>query len=795
MPKYNALHLNLIEALGRSLPTFAPARSHSKDKGYGYIVRMRNRLTRPDEDGMDVLTKMQFSPKKLYHGNGTRMSHPTFDTPETTDIPDIAKECGISVREILGDKRLMRQQPVLHAVLRYADAFFRLALTDHPENEGYLSDRTMDMAQTIAEAFDKIPTTAEMAQLSVTNPAAYQAGMKMINYLNAYADFNDPELLAPAEKADTPEAQEKYRERVRRFGLLQNAWEDLNQVPYKDIGAFFDETGNEKSHAQVNSVFGEQKKRERCSTQLAGIKRLVDQGLTIQEARFISDFHSGMKDMNGELGGLTSLERIVEPIQSKFRRAVELSKICQEKLTQGVITEEEKNQLIKDIGTASEELSAAFQNTVLEKSKAKSEEERGIIADSTTLRETCCFEYTLPGGLFNRASEMKNRVIGLENAQKWANRMEMAPAYQILKATGTSYLGESGSQQSKDYKAMMNAFKHLTRQAKKFRLSPVEKQGVMENSLVAAEKGKAYLDSVFAANPAQMDRKQLGATRQRVVGALAAMHALNPERADGYLEKTAALFGQPLTWDGIRTMTRQAADRKPNYSKYVRLHCGNAVEALPDAKLAEYAAKVTTGTMYLDDPQKKFDVNATRESANRLMNSPDFKAAIKAAGPAKVREALQSGDPFKVALLTAGTSQRYQLEADSRRQLQKLAAGMETDGRSDQWVALKTALSSKKADSRAVFQAVEDYVKGKKSVTNDPQRKASVKLALDALAIAAKDGDTVAKARAKILVDRFNEVRHAEAGDRNFVDLKNYGKPRQMIVEPDAQSERSSILY
>ena len=57
-----------------------------------------------------------------------------------------------------------------------------------------------------------------------------------------------------------------------------------------------------------------------------------------------------------------------------------------------------------------------------------------------------------------------------------------------------------------------------------------------------------------------------------------------------------------------------------------------------------------------------------------------------------------------------------------------------------------------------------------------------MKLALDALAIVAENGDDVARARAQILVDRFNEVREAHPGDRNHVGLRDYGH----VPEPEA---------
>ena len=106
-------------------------------------------------------------------------------------------------------------------------------------------------------------------------------------------------------------------------------------------------------------------------------------------------------------------------------------------------------------------------------------------------------------------------------------------------------------------------------------------------------------------------------------------------------------------------------------------------------------------------------------------------------------------------------------------------------------------------DSRKVFDAIEDYVKGKKSVSRDQQRKESVKIALDALAIVAENGDAVAKAIAQILIDRFNQVRRTGPEDPNHSKLADYGKnvaaglssrqkSRTMLIRSEIFSEKIS---
>lgn len=188
----------------------------------------------------------------------------------------------------------------------------------------------------------------------------------------------------------------------------------------------------------------------------------------------------------------------------------------------------------------------------------------------------------------------------------------------------------------------------------------------------------------------------------------------------------------------------------------------------------------------MDEPNRPFDLNVPRAYAEKLQTMPGFHAAMRAYGPAAVRQSLRSGNMQNIVNIFKGGPERYAVNRQTRTKLQQLAAGMQTEHRSKEWAALKNALSNPDMkDSQAVFSAVEGYVKGKKAVSGNLQRQESVKLALDALAIVAENGDHVAKARAQILVDRFNAVRKTHPGDRNHVNLANYGNvPAQNEAQP-----------
>ena len=235
------------------------------------------------------------------------------------------------------------------------------------------------------------------------------------------------------------------------------------------------------------------------------------------------------------------------------------------------------------------------------------------------------------------------------------------------------------------------------------------------------------------------------------------------------------------------------APQERSFRRYCWLHSGSAVNKCSNDKLPEYAAKVIAAA-YLErklGAQGKFDLSQVHQYAEALQGSANFKAAVQAVGSPRIREAMHNGRIAEVTDLLVGGSARYKVGQKAKQQFADLAANMDTKGRSEEWKALKRALENKDmADSSAVFDTVEKYLKGKKSVRRDQKGKDSVDLALRAVAIAANSGDGVAKQRARILVDRINTVRKTGPGDRHYVDLNKYledakGQPNKAPAEKD----------
>ena len=215
--------------------------------------------------------------------------------------------------------------------------------------------------------------------------------------------------------------------------------------------------------------------------------------------------------------------------------------------------------------------------------------------------------------------------------------------------------------------------------------------------------------------------------------------------------------------------------RERSYRSYCYKHTGAAASRIPDEKLGEYAAKVTAAAL-LQRKQSAFDLKALHHYAEVLQKSPNFIAAVRSAGTEKLRDVLIGGRVSDLAELTLGGKERYALSVQGRSRLAQMGAAMK-ENKTPEWNKLKAALEDPGAkDSGEIFDAAEKFLKGKKSVRRRQEDREAVDLAISAVAVAARDGDPVAKKRAQILVNRINQVRDVAPGEPNHVDLRDYPK-------------------
>ena len=786
MPKYTQRHLDIVQAMAQALPAFPPAAHLSDESGWGYLVKFRNYLLSHEnpETGADLATYYTMISKSVETGSGVKVQELNMPGVLGKSVAEGITSCDECIRDILKDRDLMQREPFMHAILKYADLQFRLIDNEDLEPDGFLSDKVTNTVSTIISQLQKPPSAEQMKELQRNYPGAYEAGMKMMALINAYADYYYPEQQIGVNEAAKLDPEQLRQQKMQKLQALKDATKDFADVSVDSVGNFLTLTGNDDHLSWFKYIYDEDSKISVYSavTQLEQQISLVNRGLSLDETRLLSDFAKFMKGVKGEMfgNGGRKIDDMVEPFRTQGLACLTLAQECEEKLQNGFADEQEKNEFFRRLYSESEKLSDSLLNIDLSTYDNSIEDYDSKMAATFSFVQVAKPQAESRHGCLYHAIALKDRQTSLEHADQWIGRVEMNTCYAALRNTGTDNIGEKGSTEYKSYKSMMAAIQDVTKLSLKKNPNKTVKDLLGDKSRIVIESGSAYLNKVFNKTPEElqaMNAKQRDLLKDRAAGVIGFMKGLSPHKAEALRNKASALFGHDVTWDEIVERTKEAHNRKPNYSRYYELHTGEYAQNIPQNKVAEYMAKAASALFFMDDTNKKFDVDIPRAYAGKMQELPDFKAAVKAFGEQKLREALTSGDPKAIADIVRGGSERYAVSGQTKAKLKALSETMNTKNRSKKWTALKDALSKgDMKDSRKVFDAIEDYVKGKKSVSRDTQRKESVKIALDALAIVAENGDAVAKARAQNLIDRFNQVRKTGPEDPNHIKLADYGK-------------------
>ncbi len=224
---------------------------------------------------------------------------------------------------------------------------------------------------------------------------------------------------------------------------------------------------------------------------------------------------------------------------------------------------------------------------------------------------------------------------------------------------------------------------------------------------------------------------------------------------------------------------RSSRRRKKSFHRYIQLHTGAKVDQLSGKKLAEYVAKVMVAqTMMQQVPRPSFDLEKVRKRAATLADSIQLRSYVQHVGKENLCAMLARRPTPNMVEDLVGPPDRYALQNDTLRTLQDLGNGMRTEGRSKEWRALREALVTNIGSSVVMFDKAEAYLKGKKSVRMTEEGRESFDLAMKVVALAARDGNAMAKQRAQMIVDRVNEVRGAAPGSKDYVSLDKYVENR-----------------
>ena len=771
MPKhYNGSHLDLINQISQTLGNNPIASKYKNEDDLGYIVQVSEYL-HSAEDNVDIVMDQAIEHKNdVPTASGMSLMFTDFTKEDTKILPQLLSYSENVIGTMLKDQELMEREPLLQTYLRYADLQFKFADLDPSESVAHFSDPATATANAIFSVFEHLPSSEEMERLRQSDPDAWEAGQAMNEYLKTYIECYQPDVTSKT-------VEEREAEKFRRRQNLLKATQALAEVGDEKCEKFIKATGNEN---QLNS-FNFQTFRspshspEKNVASLTAQLKMVGQGIAYDESQFLLEFSDIIKSIKSDLGGTGfKMENTLEPIHSELIKMDALADSCKAKFESGFSSDEEKHTFFQAIAPEVQgfiDKINAVNFDDLQNMEGLPEEEQ--IKKQTTnnfclkMKPLADSKYSILGQALN----MNARATALEGKKSYSKRIELNSLHASLGNTK----GPKKGKEAQDFSDVMKELKTVVHLSKKKDLNDPEKKALGESYQNITEKSEAYLKDVLESK--DLSPSRLENVRDRVSGTINLVGRVNPQKAEEMRQRASSLFEGELSWNEITQKSTTLRDKKPNYFSYYRLHCGDAVQNLPDKKLAEYTAKAGAAMMLMDMPRTKFDIDIARSQAKKLMASPEFNASIRAAGPEKVREVLSSGDMSKVAQLIAPALSHYQVNQEARNKLAAIAEQMPEKNRSSEWKKLKNVLADKNMrNSRQAFDCIEKYLKGKKSVSSNPVRQESVKLALDALAIVADNGDRITKERAQILVERFNKVRGVKPGHKDYIDLNNYGK-------------------
>ncbi len=575
MPNYSAIHTELIENMAQTLPLFAPARPHRGDNGYGYLVKLRAYMLEHEENvngiTMDLSNIINFTSKKILTGCGMRMTAPDFNGTFTKNLPIGIQNCAASLQKMLNDQGLMEREPMLRAYLRFAKTQFDRAKTDHWDVYGYLSDSCALVMHTIFSQMRTLPTAAQLQQLQQSNPGAYQAAVSIMNLFNAFSDCYAAELLTDPRQAEQKKSAATEAELRRRHARLEHAARAFANIPREDVLVFFRQTGNEAGVRTVDDfLFNKYLKSNnpqdifamKAADQLARQRALLDQGLSLEETRLLWDCNAFFHTFRSDLGGANIKYRdMVEPFASQLEQMDQLARQCAERFQNGFASVQEKNEFFKTLGTVYGQLTNSLLTIPLDETHydvSIPEESIKLANTVNNVMRTFRSEYEAAYGLLSRVDRMKQRIIGLEQTEKWNNRARMGPAWQLLKDSGSAGLGPKDTQGYQDYQQMLALFRDLAGQMGKPTMCQTQRMALGENCRRFGAKAESWLGSAFEKlqnRQPPLPQAERQRTEQRVIGTLGVLHALYPEKAEALRRKACTALGRELGWNEIQSLS------------------------------------------------------------------------------------------------------------------------------------------------------------------------------------------------------------------------------------------------
>ncbi|MBR2671502.1 MAG: hypothetical protein IKE27_04815 [Oscillospiraceae bacterium] len=262
MPKYTQRHLDIVQAMAQSLSGFPPAAHLSNESGWGYLVKFRDYLINHEnpETGADLATYYTMISKSVETGSGVKVQELNMPGVLGKSVAEGITSCDECIRYILKDGDLMQSEPFMHATLKNADLQFRLIDNEDREPDGFLSDKVTNTVSTIVSQLQKPPSAEQMEELQRNYPRAYEAGMKMMALINAYADYYYPEQQIGVNEAAKLDPEQLRQQKMQKLQALKDATKDFADVSVDSVGNFLTLTGNDDHLSWFKYIYDEDSK-------------------------------------------------------------------------------------------------------------------------------------------------------------------------------------------------------------------------------------------------------------------------------------------------------------------------------------------------------------------------------------------------------------------------------------------------------------------------------------------------------------------------------------------------------
>ncbi len=500
--------------------------------------------------------------------------------------------------EMLADENLIEKEPFLASYLRVYDTLVSRGLSDVNGANLHMEDKSTAFIYLLINRFSgKIPSSQDLEAIRVNSPEVYEAGMKVMDFFNAYAEC----YALPEGNEDEPDPIESLKREDEKLKKLEDAFKELKKVDKENLKAFFKESVKKdpdqiskglESRLEVElqtrrralAELNEQERDQRIHSikdKLANDRRVADEKLIEDAAIVVEDFHgdgrygadafiSDIQARRQQLRGFMTREEamvlsayvaevggaikdnashgmdyreLADPFNNDVKRIKDLSDSCKQKLKDGFASPEEKEEFFEDFVHENKEFSrkaGLLKHLDQAKSGYSEEQIRAARAYMEPLAEYVDTKHSA----VNTAAKMVEQRKLLEKARDKVFNYNLTKLYDMMEETKEGYLFHTNSD---EYKNMMACLKTVKDLGGREDLSEQQKNKLTENYGKISELCGKYLNEDKLKNDQSSDTG-----KDRFAGAMGIIKLVDPQKADALKRTAQEKRHKQIKWDDLK---------------------------------------------------------------------------------------------------------------------------------------------------------------------------------------------------------------------------------------------------